>query len=77
MASNNFDYFFQRVSETKGFWFFVIFQKIYMIVKFVEMLILYFFCNFILYVANILPFAVPEVELTNFIESLWQVPYAA
>lgn len=41
-----------------------------MIVKFVEMLILYFFCNFILYVANILPFAVPEVELTNFIESL-------
>lgn len=48
-----------------------------MIVKFVEMLILYFFCNFILYVANILPFAVPEVELTNFIESLWQVSYAA
>lgn len=40
------DYFFQRVSETKGFWFFVIFQKIYMIVKFVEMLILYFFWQF-------------------------------
>lgn len=37
------DYFFQRVSETKGFWFFIIFQNY---VKFVEMLILYFFWQF-------------------------------